>query len=97
MLCCLQLAGVTAAAAEANGMEVDGQQPAASTSGRKLFVGSQELGYRRPHMEVRVHMCMSECHVKVIQPWKCGISFRFCFRHSEAPHEHADMPMTCVT
>lgn len=46
------LAGVTAAAAEANGMEVDGQQPAASTSGRKLFVGSQELGYKRPHMEV---------------------------------------------
>lgn len=53
----MQLAGVTgsaaAAAADANGMEVDGQQqPAASTSGRKLFVGSQELGYSRPHMEV---------------------------------------------
>ena len=53
----LQLAGATAAAAaEANGMQIDGQeqqQPAASTSGRKLFVGSQELGYKRPHMEVR--------------------------------------------
>lgn len=50
------LAGVTgsAAAADANGMEVDGQQqqPAASTSGRKLFVGSQELGYSRAQMEV---------------------------------------------
>lgn len=47
-------------------MEVDGQQPAASTSGRKLFVGSQELGYKRPHMEVRVHMCCAcqmSCHV----------------------------------
>jgi hypothetical protein len=55
----MQLAGVTgsAAAADANGMEVDGQQqqqPAASTSGRKLFVGSQELGYSRPQMEVCV-------------------------------------------
>lgn len=54
--CCLQLAGATAGAAEANGMEVDGQ-PAASTSGRKLFVGSQELGYKRPHMEVRTTCC----------------------------------------
>lgn len=50
-----QLAGVVAASADANGMEVDGQPApaAAAGSGRKLFMGSQELGYPRQHMEVR--------------------------------------------
>lgn len=64
LVCChhCQLAGTTsaAAAADANGMEVDGQQQqqqgagssGASTSGRKLFVGCQELGYKRPGMKV---------------------------------------------
>lgn len=43
------LAGVVANSAAANGMEVDGQQ---QQQGRKLFYGSQELGYKRPNMEV---------------------------------------------
>eukprot|EP00775_Hariotina_reticulata_P005728 gene5728-5968_t len=50
------LAGVVASSAEANGMEVDGQQQqqqqGATTSGRKLYIGGQELGYKRPDMEV---------------------------------------------
>lgn len=46
-------AGVVAANGEANGMEVDGQQQQQQQpAGRKLYVGSQELGYRRPHMEI---------------------------------------------
>jgi hypothetical protein len=66
-----QLAGATGGAGEANGMEVDGQ-PAPSTSGRKLFVGSQELGYSRPHMEVRQYSrqystCGSRCSSTALQ------------------------------
>lgn len=45
-----QLAGAVASSAAANGMEVDGQQ---QQQGRKLYLGSQELGYKRPNMEVR--------------------------------------------
>jgi hypothetical protein len=50
-LCVLQLAGVVANSAAANGMEVNGQQQ--QQQGRKLYFGSQELGYKRPEMEVR--------------------------------------------
>jgi hypothetical protein len=46
------LAGVVANTAAANGMEVDGQQ---QQQGRKLYFGSQELGYKRPDMEVSQH------------------------------------------
>jgi hypothetical protein len=46
-----QLAGVVANSAAANGMEVDGQRQ--QQQGRKLYFGSQELGYKRPDMEVR--------------------------------------------
>lgn len=45
-----QVLGAVQGGSAANGMETDDQQ--ASASDRRLYQGSQELGYKRPGMEV---------------------------------------------
>jgi hypothetical protein len=71
LLSMLQLAGVVANSAAANGMEVDGQQQ--QQQGRKLYFGSQELGYKRPDMEVSKTQCniytkICNSHICNVQP-----------------------------
>ncbi len=58
--CCMlhhpaQVAGVVAG--DANGMDVDGEQQQQQPGGsRKLYLGSQDVSFRRQHMEVRLRM-----------------------------------------
>lgn len=48
----------------------NGKGPESEKKGkRKLFVGSQALGYRRDHMEVMNCAFMSPCHSAVVVWW----------------------------